>query len=110
MKEKLAEHKAQYDELSSQAKVLLTKLTNIKGISGVKPEKFAKGKFSMCKAFEDIKEEGIIEGEKRGMEKGIRKGEKRTGKRHPTSSPPCKAIKCFQRAGDKRSYRKVSAQ
>ncbi len=80
MKEKLSEHKEQYDRLSCQAKVLLTKLTNIKEISGVKPEEFAKGEFSMCKAFEDMKEEGRLEGIKEGIEKGMRKGE-RKGKR-----------------------------
>lgn len=76
MKKKLAEHKKQYDKMSCQAKILLTKLTNIKEISGVKPEEFAKGEFSMCKAFEDMKEEGRIEGIKEGIKKGERKARK----------------------------------
>ena len=42
--------------------MLLSRLTNIKEIPGVEAEKFEKGEFSVCKAFEDMKEEGKIEG------------------------------------------------
>ena len=62
LKEKIGANKEQYEELSSQAKVLLSRLTNIKEIPGVEAEKFEKGEFSVCKAFEDMKEEGKIEG------------------------------------------------
>lgn len=50
--------------LSSQAKILLTKLANIKKIPNVTGEKFKKGDFDVYKAFKDMKEEGRIEGEK----------------------------------------------
>ena len=62
LKEKMEANREQYEELSSQAKILLTKLTNIKEVPGVEAEKFEKGEFSVCKAFEDMKEEGKIEG------------------------------------------------
>ena len=42
MKKRLEEHKEQYEGLSNQAKVLLTKLTNIKKIPGVSGEAFEK--------------------------------------------------------------------
>ena len=71
MKAKLASHKDQYNELSSQAKILLAKLTNIKKIPGVGEREFEKGEYSMCKAFEDMKEEGKIEGRTEEREKGI---------------------------------------
>ena len=77
MKKRLEEHKEQYEGLSNQAKVLLTKLTNIKKIPGVSGEAFEKGEFSMCKAFVDMKEEGKIEGKIEGRaeerEDGIHK-------------------------------------
>lgn len=41
---------------------MLTKLTNIKKIPDISEEKFKKGDFDMCKAFEDMKEEGRAEG------------------------------------------------
>ena len=61
LKEKMEAKKEQYEELSSQAKVLLTRLTNIKEIPDVEAEKFEKGEFSVYKAFEDMKEEGKAE-------------------------------------------------
>lgn len=71
MKKRLKEHREQYEELSSQAKILLTKLANIKKIPGVSGEAFEKGEFSMCKAFEDMKEEGKIEERESGIQKAL---------------------------------------
>lgn len=59
---KLAEHKKRYEKLSDQAKRLLASLTNIKEIPNVGKDEFERGEFDMCKAFEDMKEEGRIEG------------------------------------------------
>ncbi len=67
MKKKLEEHKEKYEALSSQAKVLLSKLTNVKVIPGVDEKEFERGEFSMCKAFEDMKEEGRMEGRAEGI-------------------------------------------
>lgn len=69
--EKLEQEKERYGKLSSQAKVLLTKLTNIKKIPDVTEDEFRKGDFDMCKAFEDMKEEGRIAGEKQGRAREI---------------------------------------
>lgn len=66
LKEKLNLHKEEYEKLSGQAKVLLAKLTNIRNIPGVGKKAFEKGEFSMCNAFEDMKEEGKIEGKIEG--------------------------------------------
>lgn len=74
MKARLEQHREQYENLSSQAKILLTELTNIKEIPGVGEEEFKKGDFSMCKAFEDMREEGFIEGEKIGRTEGEKIG------------------------------------
>lgn len=62
LEERLEKKQEKYRELSRQAKVLLTKFTNIKKIPGVPEEKFRKGDFDMCKAFEDMKAEGRAEG------------------------------------------------
>lgn len=61
-----------YEKLSSQAKILLLKLTNIKKIPGVGEKELEEGEFSLCKAFEDMKEEGRIEGKTEEKENGIR--------------------------------------
>ena len=74
MKTRMEQHKEKYESLSGQAKVLLTELTNIKEIPGVGEEEFKKGDFSMCKAFEDMREEGFIEGEKVGRIEGEKIG------------------------------------
>ena len=74
MKIRLEQHRERYENLSSQAKVLLTKLANIRKIPGVGEKEFEKGDFSMCKAFEDMRKEGFIEGEKKGEIKGEVKG------------------------------------
>lgn len=66
LKEKLELHEKEYEKLSGQAKVLLTKLTNIREIPGVGEEAFERGEFSMCKAFEDMREEGKLEGKIEG--------------------------------------------
>lgn len=66
LREKLSLHKEEYERLSGQAKVLLAELTNIREIPGIGEESFARGEFSMCKAFEDMKEEGKIEGKIEG--------------------------------------------
>ena len=60
--EKLEKKQEKYKKLSCQAKVLLTKLTNIKKIPDVSEEEFRRGDFEMCKAFEDMREEGKAEG------------------------------------------------
>lgn len=67
LKEKLEEHKEQYGRLSSQAKVLLMQLANIKKIPDIKEEEFARGEFDMCKAFEDMRAEGKAEGKAEGI-------------------------------------------
>lgn len=72
--DKLEEHKEKYQALSSQAKLLLARLTNMKRIPNVTEEKFRKGDFDMCKAFEDMREEGRIEGEKQGRIEGEKCG------------------------------------
>lgn len=72
--DKLEKHKESYGALSSQAKILLTRLANIKKIPNVTGEKFRKGDFDVCKAFKDMKEEGRIEGEKRGRIEGEKQG------------------------------------
>lgn len=72
MKKKLKEHRERYEKLSSQAKILLLKLTNIKKIPGVGEKELEEGEFSLCKAFEDMKEEGRIEGKTEEKENGIR--------------------------------------
>lgn len=74
LKEKMEANREQYEELSGQAKILLTRLTNIKEIPGVEPEKFEKGEFSVCKAFEDMKEEGRTEGKIEGKIEGRLEG------------------------------------
>ncbi len=71
MRERLERHRERYAGLSGQAKVLLTRLTNIKKIPGVGEEAFRRGDFSMCKAFEDMREEGRIEGEIKGRAREI---------------------------------------
>ena len=71
MRERLERHRERYAGLSGQAKVLLTRLTNIKRIPGVGEEAFRRGDFSMCKAFEDMREEGRIEGEIKGRAREI---------------------------------------
>lgn len=70
MKKKLAEHQERYEGLSSQAKILLLRLTNIKKIPGVGERELERGEFSMCKAFEDMKEEGREEGKMEGKLEG----------------------------------------
>lgn len=65
--DKLEAHKEKYQALSSQAKVLLTKLTNIRKIPDVTEEAFKKGEFDLCKAFVDMKEEGRVEGMAQGI-------------------------------------------
>lgn len=67
---KLEQEKERYGRLSPQAKVLLTKITNIKKIPNVTPEDFEKGEFDMCKAFEDMEKKGRIEGRLEGEQKG----------------------------------------
>lgn len=62
LEEKINRQKEKYGQLSRPAKILLTKLTNIKKLSDITEENFEKGDFDMCKAFEDMKEEGRIEG------------------------------------------------
>lgn len=74
LKKKMEEHQEQYEKLSGQAKVLLTRLTNIKKIPGVETEKFERGEFSMCKAFEDMREEGRNEGKIEGKIEGRLEG------------------------------------
>lgn len=71
---KLEQEKERYGGLSRQAKVLLTKITNIKKIPDVTQEDFEKGEFDMCKAFEDMEIKGRIEGEKIGRIEGEKKG------------------------------------
>ncbi len=70
MEKKLQEHREQYEELSSQAKVLLARLTNMKKIPGIAEKEFERGEFSMCKAFEDMREEGKMEGKAEGKIEG----------------------------------------
>lgn len=69
--DKLKKHKENYRTLSSQAKVLLTKIADIKEIPNVTKERFKKGDFDMCKAFKDMKEEGKIEGKIEGRAQEI---------------------------------------
>lgn len=71
MKTRMERHREKYESLSSQAKVLLTELTNIKEIPGVGEEEFKKGDFSMCKAFEDMRKEGFDEGREKGRAEEI---------------------------------------
>ena len=74
MKKKMEEHRDRYEDLSREAKILLSKLTNIKKIPGVEKEEFERGEFDMCKAFEDMKEEGKIEGRAEGKIEGRAEG------------------------------------
>lgn len=74
MKKKLAEHQERYEGLSSQAKILLLRLANIKKIPGVGERELERGEFSMCKAFEDMKEEGREEGKIEGKMEGKLEG------------------------------------
>ena len=67
---KLEQEKERYGRLSPQAKVLLTKITNIKKIPDITKEDFEKGEFDMCKAFEDMEKKGRIEGRLEGEQKG----------------------------------------
>ncbi len=71
MKAMLEEHKERYEKLSALAKILLTKLANIKKPMDVSDEEFVRGEFSMCKAFEDMREEGKAEGKVEERENGI---------------------------------------
>ena len=73
-KEKMEEHRDRYEDLSREAKILLSKLTNIKKIPGVEKEEFERGEFDMCKAFEDMKEEAKIEGRAEGTIEGRAEG------------------------------------
>ena len=73
-KEKMEEYRDRYEDLSREAKILLSKLTNIKKIPGVEKEEFERGEFDMCKAFEDMKEEGKIEGRAEGKIEGRAEG------------------------------------
>ena len=73
-KEKMEEQRDRYEDLSREAKILLSKLTNIKKIPGVEKEEFERGEFDMCKAFEDMKEEGKIEGRAEGKIEGRAEG------------------------------------
>lgn len=70
MKKKMEEHRDRYEDLSREAKILLSKLTNIKKIPGVGEKEFERGEFDMCKAFEDMKEEGREEGKIEGRAEG----------------------------------------
>ncbi len=68
--ERMVKNKEKYRRLSSQAKALLAHLTNIKKIPNVKEEELERGEFDMCKAFEDMKEEGRLEGKIEGRAEG----------------------------------------
>lgn len=70
LKEKLKENKERYVRLSDEAKALLVHLTNIKEIPNVGKEELERGEFDMCKAFEDMKEEGRAEGRVEGKMEG----------------------------------------
>lgn len=61
MSDRLRNNRERYEKLSSQAKILLSEITGIKRLPGMGEEKFRKGEFDMCKAFEDMKEEGRAE-------------------------------------------------
>lgn len=67
LKEKLENNRERYEKLSNQTKALLAKLANIRKIPGVAENDLKRGEFEMCKAFEDMKEEGRIEGIKEGI-------------------------------------------
>ena len=70
LKEKLRENRENYGSLSAEAKALLVHLTNIKEIPNVGDNELEKGEFDMCKAFEDMKEEGRTEGKIEGKIEG----------------------------------------
>ena len=70
LKEKLRENRENYGSLSAEAKALLVHLTNIKEIPDVGDNELEKGEFDMCKAFEDMKEEGRTEGKIEGKIEG----------------------------------------
>ena len=72
LKEKLENNRERYEKLSNQTKALLAKLANIREIPGVTENDLRRGEFEMCKAFEDMKEEGRIEGIKEGIKEGMK--------------------------------------
>lgn len=53
--DKLEKHKESYGALSSQAKILLTRLAYIKKIPNVTEEKFRKGDFDVCKVIQTFR-------------------------------------------------------
>lgn len=68
---KILRDKAGMWRVTALAKILLTKLANIKKPMDVSEEEFVRGEFSMCKAFEDMREEGKAEGKVEERENGI---------------------------------------
>ena len=74
LKEKLENNRERYEKLSNQTKALIAELTNIKKIPGVTEKDLRKGEFEMCKAFEDMREEGREEGIKETVFKMLRRG------------------------------------
>lgn len=75
--ERLEKKQEKYRKLSRQAKILLARITNIRKIPDISEEKFRKGDFDMCKAFLDMKLEGVEEGRKEGRKEGCLEGRSR---------------------------------
>lgn len=70
----LAENHAAYSGIDADTRELLSVVANVKIPETCKVMKDGEERYDMCKAFEDMRLEGVEEGIERGIEKGIEKG------------------------------------
>ncbi len=68
LEEKLKQNRERYSHLDKETVQLLSKLANVEGLEHIE-EKAEEG-INMCKAWEDQKLEGIMEGKKEGIKEG----------------------------------------
>ncbi len=71
LQEKLYGNKERYQNLSGEAKTLLVQLTGIRRMPEIREEEWKKGEFDMCKAFEDMRKEGLEQGQAQELVKNI---------------------------------------
>ncbi len=70
----MEENREVYSRIDSETKEMIEVLVNVKIPETFQVEEDGEERYDMCKAFEDMKLEGIEIGLAEGMEKGIEKG------------------------------------